>query len=123
MLRTMCAALVAVTLLCPAAASAAGIAGKWNVVAAERQGKREPAPPADKGAMTVEFAKGGKFIATVARPDKTKTREGTWKANGNTLTTVVQGKTETMTIELKGTKLKLTDMKHPDRLLFLERAK
>jgi len=123
MLRTICASLIAAALLLPAAAHAASIAGKWTVVATERQGKREEAPPAEKGTMFVEFAKGGKFIVSMTRPGKTQTKEGTWKVDGDTLTTVVESKTETMTIELKGQKLKLTATKHPDRSLYLERAK
>jgi uncharacterized protein (TIGR03066 family) len=123
MRRTMCAALAGLVLLWAAAATAASIEGRWKVVAVEQAGKREPAPPADKGTMIVEFAKGGKFIASVVGPQKTRKNEGTWKVDGNAVTTVVRGKTQSLKIELKGAKLKLTDTKHPDRAMFLERAK
>jgi hypothetical protein len=125
MLRTICAALIAAALLLPATAQAASIVGKWTLVAHERQGKRETVPPAAKGTMTLHFAKGGKFIVGATSPGKGKTqsKEGTWKAAGDRLTTVVEGKTKTMTIELKGRTLKLTDTDKTDQSIHLERAK
>ena len=124
MLRTICAALITAALLLPAAAQAASIVGKWTVVATERRGKSEPVPPAAKGTMTLQFAKGGKVIIGATGPDKkTQKKEGTWKVAGDKLTTVVEGQTKTVTIELKGRKLKLTDSDKPDQSIHLERAK
>jgi uncharacterized protein (TIGR03066 family) len=97
------------------------LVGKWTAVAREMKGKREPRP-ADLQ-MLVEFVKGGKFISTAARGKESKSREGTWKVEGNKLTTVLKGKAETVTFEIKGNKLTLTQVARPDVRLYLERAR
>jgi uncharacterized protein (TIGR03066 family) len=118
-LTTVAVAILALGITGTASAKAS-IVGKWKVVGMEKKGKRTP-PPSDRQ-MAIEFTKDGKFITTLTQGDKSKAREGTWTVAGKTLTTVLNGRPEKMTYELKGNTLKLTQAERPDMHLYCERA-
>jgi hypothetical protein len=113
-----------VVLLAGSVQAAPAFIGKWNVVAEERNGERRETPPERK--LIVEFQKSGKLVMIKIRKgeggEKTKTREGTWKLSGKTIVTVFEGKTEEMTFELIGKKMKLSNPKRPGQHMHLERA-
>jgi hypothetical protein len=114
---------IAVLLLAPTLAAAAPgdeLLGKWRAVAIERDGKRERMP--EGLALEVEFARRGVFTASSRRDGKWDRRKGTWSVKGKELTTVVDNKTERMTVALDGAKLRLSKTS-PEQHLHLERAR
>lgn len=122
-LKNVTLALV-LALLCPAFAEAAPkkIMGKWQVTAMEREGKRMDAPKEIQ--IFIEFAAKGKFFATMKAGERTEKEEGTYKIAGKKLTTVVKGKTETMTFSTKGKELILSKkLKDRSESMILKRAK
>lgn len=107
---TALAVLGLVALAAPAHA-APKLAGVWRVVAISNKGKRETPPP--QISITIHFNKGGAFMMRMAAkgPDgkaRVKEEKGTWKVKGGKLITVVKGKTEAISIKIKGKSLKMT---------------
>jgi uncharacterized protein (TIGR03066 family) len=94
--------------------AARGIIGKWRAHSMTAKGQTRTMP---KGmSVTVEFQKGGTFIGTMEAqspkgPPRKKVEKGTWKVEGDTLTTTTK-KTESMKFKVKGGTLTLTK---PDR--------
>jgi uncharacterized protein (TIGR03066 family) len=119
-IRITLAVFLAVHLLAPSAGAAGKeLLGKWRVMSLEMRGKKESTP---KGkTMIVEFAAGGKFFTLMTGGDKTKRKEGTWKVEGNKLTTVVNSITEVMVYSITGNALKLSKVERGHHM-FLERA-
>jgi uncharacterized protein (TIGR03066 family) len=77
------------------------IVGTWEAVKGEM-------PPG----TTVEFTKDGKMKANIKVGDKTMSMEGTYKVEGDKLTTSMEGKSDTDTIKtLNDTTLIIEDSK------------
>lgn len=98
------------------AAGAAGLTGKWKVVAEEKRGQRREVPP--HISWTMEFLKGGKLVYA-----KRSRKEGTWKVDGDKLTTSIEGQTRTVTFKIAGDKLTVVNIERKDWLLHLVRAR
>ena len=118
-------AILACTLAAAVALAAPTLVGKWQAKTMEMKGESKPVPEGMK--VVIEFGKGGKFTATMEAKDREgklqkKVEKGTWKVEGDTLTTTGKKKTETMTFKVEGKSLTLIKAERGEKMI-LSRVK
>jgi hypothetical protein len=115
---------LSLVLVAGSAAAAQPIIGRWQAKSLQRSGETKPLPEGTK--ITIEFVKGGDFIATMEGKDRQgkarrKDEKGKWTVEGDTLTTTGK-KTEKFTFKVEGDSLTLLKEERGEKML-LKRVK